>query len=84
MALQAIRDARGGVHVSSVKLRRSTEPEDPDWEELVFEVRVDAGATEALAYWDRVGERLERATAALDQPRTETFARQVAVHVAWE
>lgn len=80
----AIRAARRGIEIASLKLRRSTEAEDPDWEELVFEVRVDAGATEALAYWDRVGERLERATAALEQARAETFARQIAVHVAWE
>jgi len=84
LVLQAIRDACGGVDISSVKLRRSTEPEDPDWEELVFEVRVDAGPNEALAYWDRVGERLDDAIADLDVTRRETFARQIAVHVAWE
>jgi len=72
------------MDISSVKLRRSVEPEDPDWEELVFEVRVDAGPTEALAYWDRIGQRLDRIIEELSEPRRRTFARQLAVHVTWE
>jgi len=82
--LQAIRDARAGIGISSVKLRRSIEPEDPNWEELVFEVRVEAGPSEALAYWDRIGETLDEAMAKLDQASRERFAMQVAVHVTWE
>lgn len=84
---QDIRDviehARNGISVGMLRIRRSTEPEDPGWEELVFDVQVYATAGEALAYWDRIGALLENMMESADPTSREQLERLISVHVDW-
>jgi len=75
--------ARNGVAVSQVTVRRSIEPEDATWEQIVFEVRVDALHDEANAYWARISEAEEVFMDSLEPLTKKQLARTVAVHVEW-
>lgn len=79
----AIERARNGISVGMLRVRRSTEPEDPGWEELVFDVHVYAIADEALAYWDRIGALLENMMESTDPTSREQLERLISVHVDW-
>jgi hypothetical protein len=79
----AIERARNGISVGMLRVRRSTEPEDPGWEELVFDVQVYATADEALAYWDRIGALLENMMESVDPTSREQLERLISVHVDW-
>jgi len=81
--LRIIDGARNGVAVSQVTVRRSIEPEDATWEQIVFEVRVDALHDEANAYWARISEAEEVFMDSLEPLTKKQLARTVAVHVEW-
>jgi hypothetical protein len=81
--LEAIETARNGVMVSNVDVRRSREPDDGKWEQVVFDVHVPTCSDEALQYWGRIGQRLDDLIGALPPERAEEVSSLVAVHVEW-
>jgi hypothetical protein len=81
--LNAIEDAQQDISIRAIKLHRLVEPEDPDWEELVFDVAVEATPKEAFAFWDRIGANIQEMMDEGDDVTKEQLVNTIAVHVRW-
>ena len=80
---RVIDESRRGTRVATLQIRRATEPEDPTWEELVYDVRVHGTAEEAMAYWDRIGDTLQALMDSESDAVRYQLANLVSVHVDW-
>ncbi len=81
--LKAIEDAQQNIPILAIELHRLIEPEDPTWEELVFEVTVDGTPREAFEFWDRIGGNLQEMMDEADEVTREQLVSTIAVHVKW-
>jgi hypothetical protein len=81
--LNAIESAQQDMSISAIQLHRLVEPEDPNWEELVFEVIVDAAAEDAFKFWDRIGSQLEKIMDKSQATTKQELEELVSVHVLW-
>lgn len=60
-----------------------SDPEE-DWEELVFQIKVQSPPAEALALWDSIGDEIDRWKETLSKPLANMLAERIGVHVLWE
>lgn len=72
-----------GVPAEHVAVTTVTEPDTPDWTEVVFEVKVATDSTNALALWDSLAARLDDAKRELSPTERDALNRHVGVHLTW-
>lgn len=72
------------AEVRRARVTVESEPDDPDWQEVVFEIVVAVGTEEALRLWDEVGNYLDEAKSMLDAGGQEAIAEHLAIHLAWD
>lgn len=70
------------IPVRGLRLTTFQDPEE-GWKELMIEVRVDASAQQALAFWDSVGDALDSLKAHLPSGLVHKLYEEVAIHVEW-
>jgi len=76
------RGIHSGLRAKGIRLQRFLDPEEGD-SELVLEVHVEANAAQALAYWEAVGEDIDKWKEKLDIPLRERLIHEWSLRVLW-
>ena len=71
------------VPLRAARVRTVVDPEDLDWEEVVFELLLEARDEEALALWDPLGSAMDRELAHLSESERVLIDQHVGVHLLW-
>ena len=66
-----------------VRVAAISEPDDPDWEEVVFKIAISSESTTAITLWQSLTEDIEAGKRALDERSHALLDRSFRVHVLW-
>lgn len=82
--LQEIRTwAAGQEEVQRARFVGVSEPEDPEWTELVLELTVDADTERALELWEAIGAKVGRLKAGLSPEHRDLVNSMFGLHFRW-
>lgn len=81
--LAALREWAQSVPLSAARIRRVSDPESADWNEVVIEMRTKVDAKSASEMWDDLASNLERVMRDLPPEQRQLFDRHLGVHLLW-
>jgi len=81
--LSAVSAWAGLAPVRAARVSVVSEPEDSDWQEVVFALLVDADTPTALRLWDELAAAVDDAKSVLRHDHRRLLSRQLGIHVVW-
>ncbi len=79
----ALRQWAKTAPVRAARIRRVSDPESADWEEVVVELRTEVDAKSASELWDSMASHIERAMRDLPPEQRQLLDRHLALHLLW-
>lgn len=71
------------AEVRRARVLAVSEPEDPQWTEVIVELRLEADTQHALDLWDEIAGRVDRVKKNLNEQERELISRSFGVHLVW-
>lgn len=78
------REKDKGIPVTSVHLSKFTDPEEENWDEIVFTVSLPCGMDEAMRHWKRLSYAVGALWNEVSPEQRELMAKNMSIDVKWE
>ena len=73
----------GDEEVTGVRVTAVEEPDDPGWEEVVFQIGVEADTERAINEWRRLSEMFDKEVEGLDEASKERTYSDLGLILVW-